>query len=62
MYLSVSIKQTDDGYVPQLVFENPKIITVYPVGKPCSTFMEAWIVARAVAKDRTRRFSQDGHA
>lgn len=62
MFLSVSIKQTEDGYVPRLVFENPKIITVYTVGKPCSTFQEAWIVARAVAKDPNRRLSQDDNA
>lgn len=52
MYLSISIKQTDEGFVPQHVLQVPDKITVYQVGGPCSSYKEAYIIARAVAKNR----------
>lgn len=57
MILSVNVKYTDRGYVPELVYETPRIITVFSVGDPCHTWKEAYIIARAVASSPSREWT-----
>jgi len=60
MFLSVSIKQTEEGYIPRLVKQTPRFIDVFVVGRPCSSYQEAWIISRLAAKNH--RFAQELHA
>jgi hypothetical protein len=55
MRLSISIKTTEKGFVPQLVLEVPNSITIIPCGDPCPTFKEAWVVARTMRDIRNEK-------
>jgi hypothetical protein len=46
MSTSISIKQTPEGFVPQLVIQRPNMIGVFPVGTPCKTWKKAWEAAQ----------------
>lgn len=46
MRLSISIKESSEGFTPRLVLEKPKYFKIIPAGEVCSTFKEAWILAR----------------
>jgi hypothetical protein len=54
MRLSISIIQNNDGFVPHIIFENPKTFKVLPVDQCCRTWKEAWSIGR-VMRDAIRK-------
>ena len=47
MRLSITIKEAEGGYMPELVLETPKSFHILQAAKvPCTTWKEAWMVAK----------------
>ena len=46
MLLSISIKESQEGFEPRLILRNLMGYHIIPMGTVCMTWKEAWILAR----------------